>query len=156
MDISGTWTGEYAFDEIPEAKAVAGHVVTFSVTLKQGWLGFITGTIQDDARTGFPEPGVIKGRIKKDSFGFRKIMPKFRMIHESNRITLEQWSDRHKLVINTSQPHPPILHMGKISADGNSIEGRWRIPAITIDVPGSYQAVAVPVLTGTWKISRKN
>lgn len=155
MNVTGTWTGEYAFDENPEAPRVAGQVVQFSMTLKQGFLGFVTGTIQDDPRSGFPEPGTVHGRLKGNTLGFKKIQPKMRLIHESSRLTLEDWADRQKVVIDTARAHPAALHMGKLSEDGQSMEGRWRIPAAEIDVPGSYQKLVIPALTGTWQLTRK-
>ena len=63
MNVTGTWKGEYAFEESEEGagKSVAGTVVTFTLKIKQGWLGSFAGTIQEDPRTGFPEPGEVKG-----------------------------------------------------------------------------------------------
>ena len=130
MNITGTWKGEYTFEEMDPADAggkyMAGHVVNFTMQLKQGWLGMVSGTVQQDVRTGFAEAGTVRGRVKGNVFGFKKHFPVFRLIHENSRLTLEQWADRHKVVIDTNRPHPAILYMGDISDDGQTIEGRWR------------------------------
>jgi hypothetical protein len=159
MNITGTWKGEYIFEEMDEkeggGKYMAGQVVNFTMTLKQGWLGMVSGTVQDDARAGFPEKGAVKGRVKKNEFGFRKLMPVMRMIHENSRLTLEQWADRHKMVMDTNRGHPAILHMGEISADGETMEGRWRVSATSIEVPGSYQQLQLPTMGGSWTMARQ-
>ena len=133
---------------------VIGNSVTFTLDLKQGWLGNVTGTIQEDNRHGFPEPGKIKGRLKGTNFDFRKYMPVIRMMHESSRLKLEEWAERRKMVVDGSRPHPPIVYMGDISEDGNTIEGIWKMPATTLDVPGSYNQAQLPALGGTWKVTR--
>jgi len=155
MNISGNWEGEYVVDESDAAPQVAGEVVRFTMTLKQGWLGMVSGTVQDDVRTGFPEAGTIKGRIKGETFGFKKLQPKLRLMHERSRLGLEQVADRYKVVIDTGRAHPAILHMGKVSADGKEMEGKWRMPSTEVDVPGSSQGLTTVVLTGTWKARRK-
>ena len=159
MNITGTWKGEYVFEEMDEkeggGKHMAGQVVHFTMTLKQGWLGMVSGTVQEDVRTGFAEAGVIKGKVKKNVFGFKKLMPVLRMIRENSRLTLEQWAERHKMVMDTSRGHPAILHMGDISADGQTMEGRWRISATSIEVPGSYQQLQLPMVGGSWKMARQ-
>ena len=154
MNISGTWVGEYVYDE-SEATQVGGQVVAFTMVLKQGWFGMVSGTVQDDARSGFAEAGEIKGRIKGETCGFNKLQPKMRLMHERSRMTLEQVADRYNVVINTKKAHPAILHMGKVSADGKEMEGKWRVPEAVVEVPGSASSVSTPVMTGTWKARRK-
>src|SRR5262245_43315511 len=104
MDINGTWQGEYTYEVLEgqenELKQVAGSVVEFTMELKQGWLGSVSGTVQDDQRTGFPEKGVIKGKIKGNVLAFTKQMPVLRLMHETGRLTLEQWAERRKMVID--------------------------------------------------------
>ena len=154
MNVSGTWKGEYTFEETEGAKGVAGHVVPFTLTLKQGWLGMISGTVQDDTRAGFPEAGTVKGRLKKRTLGFRRHHPVFRLMHESSRITLEQWADRHKVVVDLVRAHPAILHMGDLSEDGRTLKGRWRMPPLKVEIPGSYLTLDMPAVGGTWTVSR--
>jgi hypothetical protein len=156
MDVTGTWKGEYAFEESEggAGKAVAGNVVTFTMVLKQGWLGSVTGTVQDDPRAGFPEQGTIKGKVKGQVISFDKSMPLLRLIHEHGRLTLEQWAERRKVVMDTKIPHPKIRHLGDASADGNSFEGTWMVNEETVAVPGSYEKLVIPTLAGTWKMTR--
>src|SRR3954465_3873637 len=107
MDVTGTWKGEYTFEEGEdgEGRAVAGTVVAFTMKLKQGWFGSFTGTVQDDPRTGFPEEGTIKGKVRPGKDGpilvFEKMMPTLRLIHEASRITLEKWAERRGVVFDT-------------------------------------------------------
>ena len=126
--------------------------------LKQGWLG-ISGTVQDDPRAGFPEQGIIKGKLRKgskgeDVFVFEKIMPMLRIIHESGMVTLEVWADRRKVVMDTKLPHPKIRHIGDISADGNTMEGTFLMEEEAIPVPGSHESLMLPRLAGTFKLTR--
>jgi hypothetical protein len=157
MNVTGTWKGEYTFEESEggAGKAVAGNTVSFTMTLKQGWLGSVTGTIQEDPREGFPEQGKISGRIKGQVISFEKIMPVMRLIHEHGRLTLEQWSERRKVVMETRVPHPKIRHLGDFSADGSSVEGTWLMDESSLAVPGSYERLVLPTLAGTWKMTRQ-
>jgi len=161
MNVTGTWKGEYSFEAGEEGagRHLAGQVVTFTMELKQGWLGSVSGTVQDDPRTGFPEAGKIKGKLRKGKKGedvlvFEKIMPLLRVLHESGRVTLEQWAERRKVVMDTKIAHPKIRHIGDISADGNSMEGTFLIPEDVVTVPGSYEGLRMPTLAGTFKMSR--
>jgi hypothetical protein len=173
MNVSGAWKGQYTFEEVkPKEDAgdkpamsptgplptvsplVIGTTVNFTLELKQGWLGNVSGTITEDPRTGFPEPGKIKGRCKGNILDFRKYMPVVRMIHEPSRLTLEQWAERRKMVVDATLAHPSILYMGDISDDGNTVEGTWRAVATSLDVPGSYNQAYLPLMGGTWKITR--
>jgi hypothetical protein len=157
MNVSGTWTGEYIFEEgasDKEAQGVAGQVVGFEMDLQQGWLG-ITGTVKDDPRTGFAEEGKIKGKLKGDWLEFRRLMPVTRMLHEHGRITLERWAERRKVVMDTERPMPPILFQGRISADGQSVEGEWKLESYILEVPGSYLKQLVPAIGGSWRARRK-
>ena len=162
MNVSGTWTGEYHFEEgacDKEASAVVGHVVQFEMTLKQGWLGMLSGTVKDDARTGYPEEGQIKGKFKTGKTGgwveFRRIMPVWRMMHDVGRVTLERWAERRKVVMDTEKAGPALLFEGNLSEDGNEIEGTWKLPGETIMVPGSYLQEPLPTVGGTWRVRRK-
>ena len=156
MNVTGTWKGEYAFEESEEGagKSVAGTVVTFTLKIKQGWLGSFAGTIQEDPRTGFPEPGEVKGKVKGAVISFEKSMPKLRLIHEHGMVALEQWAERRKVVMDTDMPHPKIRHLGDFSADGNSAEGTWLMNQDSVSVPGSYEKLQLPTLAGTWKMTR--
>ncbi len=179
MNVSGSWEGEYIFEDITEADeddgdqsgdsssdapdnpkkterpSMAGQIVAFTMDLQQGWLGAVNGTVQDDVRSGFEEPGKIKGKLKGTTLEFRKLMPVLRLLHESGRPSLEKWAERRKIVIDTEQPSPAILHDGTLSADGKTVEGQWRMPETTIEVPGSYMHLTLPELGGTWRMRRK-
>jgi hypothetical protein len=156
MNVTGTWKGEYTFEEAEggAGKAVAGTVVTFTLKLKQGWLGSFSGTIQEDPRSGFPEAGEVKGKVKGTVIIFEKSMPKLRLIHEHGMVSLEQWAERRKVVMDTDMPQPKIRHLGDFSADGNSAEGTWLMDEDSVPVPGSYERLQLPTLAGTWKMSR--
>jgi hypothetical protein len=156
MNVTGTWKGEYTFEETKDggSRAVMGTVVPFTLELKQGWLGSVTGTVKEDPDTGFPEPGTIKGKIKGAVLIFEKLMPKMRLMHEKSRVTLEQIGDRFNFVLDTDTPHPPIRHIGDLSDDGNTIEGTWLSPEYQLNIPGSGQNIGIPKLCGTFKVTR--
>jgi hypothetical protein len=158
MNITGKWKGEYTFEETTDGgeKKVLGKVVPFTMELKQGWLGGFSGTMQDDAREGFAEQGTIRGRVKGNVMSFEKIQPTLRLIHEPSRMTLEQLGDRHNLVLDTKVPHPKIRHIGDISADGKSVEGTWLQSEFSMPVPGSGSMIGVPLLAGSWKMTRQD
>ena len=157
MNITGTWKGEYSFEETTGGgeKRVLGTVVPFTMQLKRGWLSSISGTVQDDPRHGFAEEGVIKGKLKGNVITFEKIQPILRMMHEPSRMNLEQFGERHKIVMETKIPHPKIRHIGDISADCNSVEGTWIVHETSMPVPGSMQIIALPTLAGSWKMTRQ-
>ena len=157
MNVTGTWKGEYIFEETKDggSRLVVGTVVGFTMELKQGWWGVLSGTIQEDPEVGFPEKGAIKGRLKDRVLIFEKIMPKLRMIHEKSRKTLEHIADRYTIVIDTDTPHPKIRHIGDLSGDEKTIEGTWLMPEFKLGIPGSGQSIDLPKLAGTWKMSRE-
>jgi len=157
MNLTGTWKGEYTFEETTEggAREVAGIVVPFTMELKQGWLGSVTGTIKEDPRVGFQEEGTIKGHVKGQVFGFDKKMPVMRAIHEKGRMSLEQWTERHKITMDLSESHPKINHIGDISEDGKTIEGTWLMKELKMPVPGSGNMYYLPKLAGTFKMTRQ-
>jgi hypothetical protein len=160
MDVTGTWKGEYTFEEGEDGagKQVAGVVVTFTLTLKKGWFGAFAGTVQEDARTGFVEAGTVKGRVRPGREGpvmvFEKLMPRLRMMHDGSRVTLEQWAERRKVVMNTDVAHPKIRHIGDISPDGRTVEGTWMQSEFQLSVPGSHERLTLPTIAGTWKLTR--
>jgi len=157
MNITGTWKGEYSFEETTGGgeKRVLGTVVAFTMQLKQGWLSSISGTVQDDPRQGFAEEGVIKGKLKGNVMTFEKLQPIMRMIHEPSRMSIEQLAERYKVVMDTKIPHPKIRHIGDVSADGNSAEGTWLVHEESMPVPGSMQSILLPTLAGSWKMTRQ-
>jgi hypothetical protein len=156
MNLTGTWKGEYVFEETKDggSKLVMGTEVSFTMELKQGWLGTVTGTIKEDPDVGFPEEGEIKGKIKGTVIVFEKIMPKLRMMHEKSRLSLDDIVERYSFVMDTEEKHPKIRHIGDLSADGNTIEGTWLSPEYVLNVPGSSQNIGLPKLAGTFKMTR--
>ncbi len=156
MDVTGTWTGEYTFEETKDggSRLVVGKVVTFKMVLKQGWFGMVTGTIEEDPDEGFPEKGQIKGKLRGTVLVFEKMMPKLRMMHERSRKTLEQLAEQNTFVIDTDKPHPKIRHIGDLAADGKSMEGTWMEPEESLSIPGSAQTIGIPKLVGAWKVTR--
>ena len=155
MSIAGTWKGEYTFDESKGAEAAAGHVVPFTLELKPGWLGAVAGSMLDDPRAGFKEPGTIKGTFKKGVLRFRKLQPTLRMFHERNWMTLEETAERHKFVVDEDKGHPPIFFAGELSEDGNSIKGSWKMEGFDLDIPGSYRKIQLPTVGGAWHATRQ-
>ena len=158
MNVSGTWSGDYIFEEgacDKEAQSVVGHAIHFEMTLQQGWLGMLSGKVKDDPRTGYPEEGKIKGKLKGEWIEFRRLMPVLRLMNETGRITLERWAERRKVVMDIERPSPPLLFQGKITDDGKTIEGTWRLDGFTIEVPGSYLQENVPAVGGSWRAALK-
>jgi hypothetical protein len=160
MNVTGTWKGEYTFEESEEGagKAMVGVIVHFTMTLRQGWLGTFSGTVKEDPRTGFEEEGVIKGKVRPGKDGkmmvFEKMMPLLRMMHDGSRITMEQWAERRKVVMDAKVAHPRIRHIGDLSADGKTVDGTWLMEEESVAVPGSYERLTLPTLAGTFKMTK--
>jgi hypothetical protein len=158
MSIEGAWQGEYRFEEgacDKEAADMGGHIVGFTMEIQSGWLGSISGTMQDDARTGFSEAGKLKGKAKGKYVEFRRAVAVYRMIHEAGRPTLEQWAERRKIVIDSDRTAPAMLFEGTLTDDGQAYEGTWKMHGETLQVPGSYLQFPVPTVGGTWRMRRK-
>jgi len=156
MNLTGTWEGEYIFEETKDggSRLVAGTVVHFTLQLKQGWFGAVTGTVKEDPETGFPEEGEIKGKLRERMFVFEKIMPVMHMTHEKSHKSIEQLAEQLNLVMDTDHKHPKIRHIGDVSEDEKSIEGTWLSPETSLQIPGSSQALLIPKLAGTFKVTR--
>jgi len=156
MNISGTWKGEYEYEETKDggSRLVAGTVVHFTMELKQGWFSSVTGTIKEDPDVGFPEEGEIKGKVKGEMFIFEKAMPKMRLTHEKSRKSIDEVAEQFNLVMDTEHAHPKIRHIGDISKDEKTIEGTWLSPEFALGIPGSSQNIGIPKLAGTFKMTR--
>ena len=156
MNVTGTWTGEYIYEETKDggSRLVVGTVVPFTMELKQGWFSAVTGSVQDDPDVGFVEKGEIKGRLKGNMLVFEKIMPAMRMMHEKNRKTVADLAEQFNVVMDTDHPHPKIRHIGDVSADEKTIEGTWLSPETVLPIPGSSQSIGIPKLAGTFKMTR--
>lgn len=156
MNLTGTWTGEYVYEETKDggSRLVVGTVVQFTLQLKQGWFGAVTGTVKEDPETGFPEAGEIKGKLRDKVLVFEKIMPVMHMTHEKSHKSIEQLAEQFNLVMDTEYPHPKIRHIGDVSEDEKTIEGTWLSPETSLPVPGSSQTIMIPKLAGTFKVTR--
>ncbi len=155
MNLSGVWRGHYTYDEHATLTRLPAHPIAFEMTLRQKWFGMVAGTVQDDPKDGFPDLGKIRGSFKNGTFSFRKLMPTLRMVHEGSQATLEEWAQRRNIATSDFPvAHPPILFRGKLSEDGQTLEGVFSLAEMTIEVPGYYRGLPIPLITGTWTAKR--
>ncbi|GLQ19466.1 hypothetical protein ACFFUB_13655 [Algimonas porphyrae] len=103
MDVSGFWTGEYAYDE-------AGHpVVTFDMDIK----------LAGDVLSG----------ICTETNSFIQSVGQFLISDVFGNVT-EHDVSFEKSYTNTPHPLDTIRYRGSVSTDGLLITGRWVIPHV--------------------------
>ena len=155
MNLSGTWRGQYSFDEDPNLSKLPSRPIPFEMTLKHHFLGIISGATTDDPRNGFAEPGKIRGRLTGDTLRFKKLFPKLRILHEGKNQTLVDWAEKWGFVLDDpDEPHPAIHFLATLSEGGQSLSGSWRTPETDITIPGANGPLHLPALTGTWSATR--
>lgn len=155
MNLTGTWRGDYSYEQSDDLPKLPSRPIPFEMTLKQRWFGLVTGSIKDDARNGFAEPGKIRGSFKAPAFRFGKHFPRLRIVHEGQNQTLVDWAERWKFVLDDpDEPHPTIHCVGTLSDDGQTLTGTWRIAETKITIPGASGPLRLPELSGTWSAAR--
>ncbi len=148
MNISGIWTGEYRYD--PE---VAGPTVTFTLVLTQGWIGRISGEVQDGPG-GMPEAGRIAGRLRGSRMTFRKLMPVARILSGGGTRVLSEYAAEAGHDMPALAPHPPIVYEGVLSEDGTAAAGTWRVDDFVVGLADGMRALRFPGFSGSWVARR--
>ena len=155
MNVTGQWRGEYSYDEDEEISNLPARPIPYELTLKQHWFGIVGGTVEEDKRNGFAEPGKIHGKFQGDKLRFTKHFPKLRIMHEGRNETLEAWAERWKMVLDDpDEPHPTIHCIGSLSADGQTMAGTWLVKEVEITIPGARGPLRLPQLSGTFTMKR--
>ena len=150
INLSGTWTGEYQY-----APPAVGVPAAFILNLRQGWLGRITGTVQDGPE-GMPEEGKVTGWLRGNRLTFRKQMPVFRVASEGRTVPLAEYlAASGELRISANMPHPSILYEGTAGGDGQSLSGVWNVSESVIRLAGQARALQFPGYKGSWVARRR-
>ena len=147
MNLSGTWTGEYSDD-------FGTHPIDFTLTLNQRWLFRLREVVLDGVG-GMPEDGLVEGWTCGTRIRFRKLMPIARVVVDGGTRTLrEQLALRDGEILAGDPPHPPILYEGRVSSDGRSAAGTWRIAVHHVPLADGERSLRMGGITGTWKARR--
>ena len=146
--ITGVWRGAYGF-ETPQTLA-GSKVVSFTLKLKQGWMGHFTGTVNEDPPNGMPGNGRIDGYLDFPKIEFKKQMPicYVATTPDGRMITLREKLLADGRACEFDLPHPPICFEGKF-LDAKRVQGTWIIRPTQIPIPGDG-SVSMPQATGTW------
>jgi hypothetical protein len=157
INLTGTWRGTYSFDHVEKLPRLPVSPIPFEMTLKQGWFGFISGTAQDDPKSGMAEPAKVRGRFKGGRLSIVKVHALFRVVHEGKFESPQQLADRYRVALDEFPPaHPRIRCIGTLTDNaerGPSFTGVWILAAGELQIPGS-RALETPELRGTWTMKR--
>lgn len=129
--VTGTWLGEYTYG--PGYQGIAGTSVPFTMSLTDSLLRRVAGYVRDDAaKGGQPERGRITGTRRGSTLTFVKTMPAGYVIDaDGTMVEKSAWLQR----VFGIDAGPPAEHRieyeGELSADGQTIRGRWQIRATT-------------------------
>ena len=152
MKVTGTWHGEYTYGPLYEA--LAGKRVPFVLSLTESWLQRFAGYVRDDAsKGGQPERGRIAGKRRGAAIEFVKTMPVGYVFDDEGR--MEEKSSWVRRVFGVEQPDasPHRIHYsGDLSADGQSVAGKWQIQSRVIARDGGVAHVFGG--EGTWTARR--
>ena len=150
--VSGTWRGTYSYEPVEHVPRL--DPVAFTLTLKQGWFGRITGTVTDDSPRGMPGTGLIKGYFAFPRIEFTKRMPVCYVVTPDGRnITMREYLIEQGHACDRDVPHMPICYSGEFSSPTRA-NGTWIIKAGPLSL-GDGRAVQMPETKGMWVIESK-
>ena len=125
--------------------------VPFKLTLKQGWFGHFTGSVNDDVTRGMPGTGVIDGYFSFPRIEFTKQMPICYVATPDGRhITLREFLIEQGHACDHDVQHMPIFYHGEFSTPARA-GGTWIIRATPILLRNG-RALKMPETNGVWSI----
>lgn len=131
--LAGCWIGEYAYVPRTDVSGIPSPC-PFRLEIRSGWLGFFSGSVQDNPESGIGMAGRIRGWSGGSKIHFVKRMPVrvWRPVdHESKQVG--------ELMQNPRRRHPMIFYSGSWIAQENEFRGRWRFLS-PLRVPGTWFA----------------
>jgi hypothetical protein len=147
--INGEWIGEYGYDDIERP------VVPFTLLLRNRWLWWFVGTVQDGVG-GMPDQGTVSGLHRGRHVTFKKRMPRCMVLHEERVVFLDEYvASAYGTSVDRNTPHPTLRYEGVLAKDGNSITGIWHADRIFMPMPGAGRAIAVGGGSGPWRARRR-
>jgi hypothetical protein len=147
--VSGIWRGTYRYD--PSELAPPRDPVGFTLTLRQGWFGRFTGSVEEDAARGMPGVGTVEGRFSYPAIKFIKQMPiGYVATRDGGRETFREAFRKFGITLEQEVPHPPILYVGTFS-DMTHAHGTWAIPPHPVPLDDS-RILRLPGGTGGWDL----
>lgn len=140
MITNGKWAGYYKYDNkrIQELKGI--EHTNFEIDITSIHNNLFKGSVEDDQKTGgTPGIGEISGEINGDEITFIKQMPiRALLTPDGGRRTF-------------NKPHPKIFYWGRLSEDGKSAAGKWKINCGVSFV--GLLMVITKTTTGTWTMN---
>ena len=144
--LNGIWRGAYGY---PDKKMPGKKNVSFTLTLKQGWLGHFTGTVTEDAPIGMPGVGRIDGFFEWPTIEFTKQMPVGYFVRpDGSSITLREYFIENGHACPNELSSPPVSCQGTF-LDANRVQGVWVIEPTRISLPDGW-GTNIPQTTGLW------
>lgn len=144
--VSGVWRGTYGYES---KGTLSEKIVSFTLSLKQGWLGHFSGTVTEDIPDGMPGVGQVDGFLEWPRIEFAKQMPVGYIAKpDGNRITLREYFIEHGHACESELPSPPITYKGRF-LDANRVQGYWVIRPTRISLPDGW-GVTMPQSASLW------
>ena len=147
MDATGIWHGTYRYE--PEDGASS---VDFTMRVSQHADGTVTGTVTDGPG-GMPEEGRIIGTCRRSQLQFLKLMPVARVgaADGTREVSALLAEDGHEP--NGPLEHGQILYEGRLTADGGTVAGTWRLDGCAVPLKGG-QTAHFAGARGVWSATR--
>lgn len=144
--LNGVWRGAFGYHD---QKQFGGRIVSFTLRLKQGWLGHFTGTVSEDAPPGIPGVGSIDGYFGWPTIEFTKQMPVGYFVRpDGSLVTIRESFIEQGHACEQEVPSSPIYYQGTF-LDANRVQGLWVIAPRSIASPDGW-SMDVPRISGLW------
>jgi hypothetical protein len=147
VDAAGTWHGAYEYEPQDGASSVA-----FAMHLAQDERGRVFGTVTDGPG-GMPEEGRIIGTCRRGRLQFLKLMPVARIGADdgTQEVAAMLAADGHE--VDGPLEHPQILYEGRLTPDGRTMAGTWRLDDYAVPLKGG-QSARINGARGVWSATR--
>ena len=157
-NLTGIWTGECVYDPVPELPDQECRV-SFTLHLRHGWFGRLSGFIKDDPEKGAPEPAPLKGKVNGEQISFVMYRPVYYVMVDQKMITLEEYIKK-AWDMSLDSPVAPysVSYEGTVSPSVTEISGKWQIPSGVIQFfsLGRRCEFPGPGGSGRWKVARRS
>jgi hypothetical protein len=168
-ELSGTWRGQYAYSQPAPLEPGDDHSrrvdmskmgpVSFEMTMREGWMGRLEGTVTDSGPDAVPGLCALSGWKIGSIARFTKTYPgphtlfagkvRYVLIDRLREELGEEFCKR------LSIPLHRVRYKGSLLPDGSSIHGTWSIRDLLVRIPGSIKYARFAYgTTGTWSANR--
>jgi len=148
VNLRGGWVGEYGHDSTSHA------LVPFRMELSHSWLVRLSGVVRD-GEGGVPEEAALSGWLLGSKVRFQKRQLGFWVLDEGRTMPLRELASAKYGATVADVSQPPIMYVGTLTADGQSMSGSWRIRPNLVPFIGEDRGFSFPEITGTWNAKRR-